>query len=269
MTTSFQNFNLDLDIIERVLKIFSNGISSPIDIASELGMGPRKVRDIFEWSNHLELLCKNPSNSKQSLTTLGQKIIGFNGWTNQQIILDILYTNLVRNHGVINQIVNDLAYNSTLGALSKITINDYRAFLSSLAPTFDAKVDVMLDRSSKFLNALVQPSGFGNLEIFSLAKDKLSFLVRPKVPAWQSAAYILYSTWPTNVSRLRIDELLRERNSLGRIFFLSEMQILSLFSRLEQERIIALEIIADLNQVGLNPSLRANDLWEMISDDQR
>jgi len=57
-------------------------------------------------------------------------------------------------------------------------------------------------------------------------------------------------------------------NSLGRIFFLTEPQVMVLLSKLEQERALALEIVADLNQIGLNPAMKAEGFLEMLIHDQ-
>jgi hypothetical protein len=67
---------------------------------------------------------------------------------------------------------------------------------------------------------------------------------------------------------MRIGEVVTGQNRLGRIFFLSEPQVMALLSRLEQERAIALEVIADLRQIGPNPSMKAEDFLEMLIHDQ-
>jgi hypothetical protein len=230
-------------------------------------MGDRKIRDIFEWCNHLGLLERNPRSSPQVLTTLGSRLVGSTGWTNRLPLLDILFTNLVTNHKIINKIVNDLAHDAVLYALG-FSKQEYRYFLTSLAPTIDAKVEVVLDRSSMFLNALTQPSSFGKLEIFSLTEDHLLIKLKGRIPDWRSAAYIFYKSWPENTSRVKISEIINGQNSLGRIFFMTESQVMLLLSKLEQERAIALEIIADLNQVGLNPAMKVEDFLEMLIHDQ-
>jgi hypothetical protein len=45
-------------------------------------------------------------------------------------------------------------------------------------------------------------------------------------------------------------------------------QVMALLSRLEQERAIALEVVADLNQIGINPTMKAADFLEMLSHDE-
>ena len=67
---------------------------------------------------------------------------------------------------------------------------------------------------------------------------------------------------------MRIDEVVSGHGSLGRVFFLTEPQVMVLLSKLEQERAIALEVIADLKQIGPNPSMKAEDFLEMLIHDQ-
>ncbi len=269
MTTPFQNFNLDLTNIANVISLIETDTNVLPEIAASLGMGARKVRDLFEWCHHFGLLVERSRNSPQCLTNLGQCLAVQEGWTNQLPILNILYASLVERHKIINRIVNELAYTASLRFSSQFSMLEYRGFLVSLVPdVVNAKTKVILDRGSTFLNALARSSGLGKLDMFSLAEDRSYVKVQSRIPPWQSAAYILYNSWPENVSRVRINEVVSGRNSLGRIFFLTEPQVMVLLSKLEQERAIALEMVADLRQIGPNPSMKAEDFLEMLIHDQ-
>jgi hypothetical protein len=269
VTTPFQNFRLDLGSIANVISLIAIGTNLLPELAATLGMGERKVRDLFEWCHHLGLLVEKSRNAPQCLTNLGYSLSTRQGWLNQLSILDILYASLVARHKIVNRIVNELGYNTSLRFSPQFSMQEYRGFLVSLThQVVDAKAKVVLDRGSTFLNALAQPSGFGKLMMFSLAEDRLYVRVQPRFPAWQSAAYILYDSWPENVSRVKISEVVSGPNSLGRIFFLTEPQVMVLLSKLEQERALALEIVADLNQIGLNPAMKAEGFLEMLIHDQ-
>jgi len=268
MTTPFQNFNLDLANIAGILSLISTGTDTLPEIAGDLGMGARKVRDIFEWCYHLGLLVEKSRNSPQCLTNIGQRLAAQESWTNQLPVLDILYASLARKHRIIGRVVNEFAYAASFRILPRFSMQEYDDFLISLVPDVNAKTDVILDRGSKFLNALARPSGLGKLDMFSLAKDRSYVEVRPRTLSWQSAAYILYDSWPENTSRMRTSEVINGQNHLGRIFFLTEPQVMALLVKLEQERVIALEVVADLNQIGLNPSMKAEDFLEMLIHDQ-
>jgi len=265
VTTPFQNFNLDLTNIARVLSLIANGTNTLPEIAKTLGMGERKVRDSFEWCHHLGHIEVLYRSLPQSLTTLGRHLVRDQTWTTRLPLLDILYASLTREHKIINQIVNRLAYAASLRFSSQFSLHEYRTLLASLTPdVVDAKPQVILDRSSKYLNALVEPTGLGKLGMFFPTNDRSWVSVRSRIPAWQSAAYILYRTWPENVARVRISEVISRQDSLGRIFFLTETQVMVLLSKLEQEHVIALEMIADLHQIGRNPAMKAEGFLEML-----
>lgn len=268
MTTPFQNFNLDLGNVSRLLSLISTGTDLLPEIATALGVGGRKVRDSFEWCQHLGLIVEKSRNSPQSLTALGQCLAGCETWTNRLPILDVLYASLTQRHKIVNRLVNELGYMASLRFSSQFQMQEYKDFLTSLTSEIGARAEVILDRRSKFLNALTEPQGLGKLGMFSHAEDRSFVKVRPRIPAWQSAAYILYDSWPENVSRVRISEVISGQNSLGRIFFMTEPQVMVLLSKLEQERIIALEMIADLHQVGRNPAVKVQDFLEMLIHDQ-
>ena len=268
MTTPFQNFNLDLDNIAHLLPLIAPDANTMPDIARNLGMGPRKVRDIFEWCNHLDLIAQGTKKTTHRLTSLGQRLAAHGNWTNRLPILDILYASLIKRHKVINRIVNELAYTASLHTSCQFSSQQYRDFLVSIAPNLDAKSSVILDRGSKFLNALAQPSGLGKLKMFSWTEDRSYVRIQRRIPAWQSAAYILYDSWPENTSRMRIKEVVSGQTGLGRIFFLTQPQVMALLSKLEQERAIALEVVADLSQIGPNPSMKAEDFLEMLIHDR-
>ncbi|MEA3376690.1 MAG: DUF4007 family protein, partial [Chloroflexota bacterium] len=132
---------------------------------------------------------------------------------------------------------------------------------------FDVDPQFLSKRAYIYSDLLSNSSHFGKLGIFVETGDQ-TVRVNSYRPDWRSAAYILYDFWPENTSRMRTEEVVSGQNKLGRIFFLTEPQVMALLSRLEQERAIALEVVADLRQIGLNPSMRAEDFLEMLIHDQ-
>jgi hypothetical protein len=252
-----------------MISLIAGGNDLLPEIAVTLAMGERKVRDLFEWSHHLGLLVERSRNSPQRLTPLGQFLGSRESWANSSSVMEILYASLSAQHKIIGAIVNELGYSASLKFSPSFSMDEYRDFLISLTPAVvDAKPKVVLDRGSKFLNALSSSSGLGKLQIFWVNTERSQVRIQPRQPSWQAAAYILYSSWPPDTSRIRINEIVRHQNGLGRIFFLTQSQVLALLSRLERERAIALEMIADLNQIGLNPSMEAQDFLEMLPHDE-
>ena len=260
-------FSLDLTLIYKLLeRIPDEGIPTAQIREQFPELGGEKVRGLKEWTNDLGLTCQ--SGGKTSLSPLGKAASLAKSSSVESKIQEILYYKL--------------ATSADLEVLSAL-IN---VFLFDVSRTFDQSFD--LEEARRHIVALVETNaapkyvkGEVRTAIRALTDDqgvsKLGILVpigggRYRVnsyrPDWRTAAYILYDSWPENTSRVRIKEVVSGQNSLGRIFFLTEPQVMILLSKLEQERAIALEIVADLNQIGPNPSMKAEDFLEMLIHDQ-
>lgn len=72
--------------------------------------------------------------------------------------------------------------------------------------------------------------------------------------SWRIAGRILYREWPENTSRIRRGEVQR---LLARFGFDNAKVLLA---KLDQERWVTWERVADLDQIGLNPRLIKNGL---------
>ena len=84
------------------------------------------------------------------------------------------------------------------------------------------------------------------------------------MPGRLVAAYIIYVSWPPNTAKVAIDEILSGRNSLGRLFFLDEMQVMGLLRKLEERDLVKVETVARINQIGINPKLTADEILGMV-----
>lgn len=265
--TPFQSFRLDLDSVANCITLIRAGINTRRAIAQELGMGEKKVEGIFEWAEFLGLLEDRLRTKAQVLKPLGQKLPEFPGFPGNTQALEILYAMIVINHPLINRIVNHFAYDVSRQFDPTFDKDTFKRALLNIGQDFDVAPGFLSKRAYIYLDLLTNSSNFGKLGIFVETSNK-TFRVNSYRPDWRSAAYILYDLWPEDTSRMRIDEVVNGRNSLGRIFFLTEPQVMVLLSRLEQERAIALEIVADLKQIGPNPSMKAEDFLEMLIHDQ-
>jgi hypothetical protein len=265
--TPFQSFRLDLDNVANCITLIRAGINTRHAIAQELGMGEKKVEGIFEWAEFLGLLEDRPRTRVQVLKPLGQKLIEFEGFPGNIRALEILYAMLVINHPLINKIVNSFAYDVSRRFDPSFDKDTFKRALLNIGQDFDVNPGFLSKRAHIYRDALANSSYFGKLGIFVEVGNE-TCRVNSYRPDWRTAAYILYNSWPENTSRMRIDQVVSGQNSLGRIFFLTEPQVMALLSKLEQERVIALEIIADLNQIGPNPSMKAEDFLEMLIHDQ-
>lgn len=264
--TPFQSFRLDLDNIANCITLIRAGINTRHAIAQELGMGEKKVEGIFEWAEFLGILEDRPRTRAQVLKPLGQKLPEFEGFSGNIQALEILYALLVINHPLINRIVNNFAYDVSRRFDPFFDKDTFKRALLNIGQDFDVNPGFLSKRASIYRDALTNSSYFGKLGIF-VEVGSGTFRVNSYRPDWRTAAYILYDSWPENTSRVRIKEVVSGQNSLGRIFFLTEPQVMALLSKLEQERALALEVIADLRQIGPNPSMTAEDFLEMLIHD--
>ncbi len=235
-------------------------------IAQAEGMGPPKTRGLLEWGRHLGVI-ELHENRTYLTTAFGKSIDKLR----KRYLYEILYWKLVRSHRVIRLIVNDFLYGKSRSFSSEFSSAELKRFLQQRSS--DLRYPTERDLKSMYLesrNALSkQLEGFGTLgTIVPLNDQATKFRVNSYRPEWRTAAYILYDSWPENTSRVRIKEVVSGQNSLGRIFFLTQPQVMVLLSKLEQERAIALEIVADLRQIGPNPAMKAEDFLEMLIHDQ-
>jgi len=255
---------LDVPMILRISRYLREPKSKK-QIAEAEGMGQPKVRGLLEWGRHLGII-ELRGDGTYMATPLGRSIdeIG------SRYLYEILYWRLVKEHRAVKTIVNDFLYGRSRSFSPEFSSKELKRFLQQRSsdlghPTEGDLKSIHLES----LNALSkQLKGFGTLGMIVALSDQMeTFRINFYRPDWRSAAYILYDSWPENTSRMRIEEVVSGQNSLGRIFFLTEPQVMALLSKLEQERAIALEVIADLRQIGPNPSMKAEDFLEMLIHD--
>ena len=232
-----------------------------------MGMGEKKVEGLLEWADFLGLLEDRSRPGSQVLTPLAQSLIELPDLPTSTPALEILYAQMVRNHPLLAQLVQQFAYNVSQQFDPSFDMQTYRDALLSIGRSFDVKPDFLLKRAPIYLDALTNPSNLGRLGLLvRVGKDRVR--VNPHRPDWRVAGYLVYSSWPLNAGRVHIQELVAGRGGLGRVFLLSEGQVMGVLAKLEQEGAIALEIVADLRQIGPNPSMRAEDFLEMLLNDR-
>ncbi len=256
---------LDIPTILRISRYLDEPKSKK-QIAEAEGMGQPKVRGLLEWGRHLGVI-ELQENDTYLVTPLGKSI----SKVRIRYLYEILYWELVKGHRVVKIVVNDFLYSKSRLFSPEFSSAELKRFLQEREADLGHPTE--RDLKSIYLESLnvlsKQREGFGTLEMIVPLNDQTkNFRVNSYRPDWRTAAYILYDSWPENTSRMRIDEVVNGRNSLGRIFFLTEPQVMALLSKLEQERAIALEIVADLKQIGPNPSMKAEDFLEMLIHDQ-
>lgn len=256
---------LDIPTVLRISRSLDEPRSKK-QIAEAEGMGQPKARGLLEWGRHLGVI-ELQEDRTYLITPFGKSI----NKLKNRYLYEILYWKLIKSHYAFRLIVNDFVYNKSRSFSPEFSSAELKRFLQQRSSDLGHPTERDLKSIYReSLNAISkQLEGFGTLGMIVLFSDQTkSFRVNSYRPDWRTAAYILYDSWPENTSRVKIDEVVSGRNSLGRIFFLTEPQVMVLLSKLEQERAIALEVVADLRQIGPNPSMKAEDFLEMLIHDQ-
>lgn len=265
LTRLIMKHYLDIPTILRISRYLDRPMSKK-QIAEIEGMGQPKVRGLLEWGRQLGVI--DLQGKVNYLTSPFGKSIDK---VSAQYLYEILYWKLIKGHHAFRLIVNDFLYGQSRSFSPEFPSAELKRFMRLRSS--DLSYPTEGDLNSICLESLhalsTQLKGFGTLGIVTPLNDRTkNFRVSSYKPDWRSAAYILYDSWPENVSRIRINEVVSGQNSLGRIFFLTEPQVMAVLVKLERERAIALEIVADLNQIGRNPSMKAQDFLEMLIHDQ-
>jgi hypothetical protein len=229
-------------------------------------LGTEKVRSIKEWSGDLGLTIQTKHGI--FLTPLGRATGLCKNTKLENKMQEIMYYKLATNPKteVFSIFVNEFLYEVSKTIDQCFDLNEAKVrILNNIDSQANPKYIKGEVRTA--LNTLINENGLNKIGmVMNLGNDL--YKVYPQRPDWRSFSYMLYDSWPENTSRINVSQLFSTRNSLGRIFFMDESQLLVLLSKLEQERAIALEIVADLNQIGLNPTCKASDFLEMIIRDE-
>jgi len=264
-------FRLNLNLIYKLLDCIPAEGATPAAIRSQFPeLGGEKVRGVREWADDLGLTYSDGPRHLLILTSLGRAVRLARGSMIETKIQEILYYKLATSPDldVFRTIVNVILLDVSRRVDPTIDLGEIKRRVLAADIVTKATSKYIQGEVSTVFNALTSVDGLGATRIvMPVGQDH--YKVNSYRPDWRSAAFILYDSWPaTKPSRMRIEEVSTGYNRLGRIFFLSQLQVMVLLSKLEQERAIALEIVADLNQIGLNPAMKAEDFLEMLIHDQ-
>lgn len=259
-------FRLDRSLIYRLMTCIPASGASSGTLREELSdLGDDKVRGVREWADDLELT--HVTDGRVYCTALGNTALRLKTGTREIKLLEILYYQLAKcsDLEVLSELINGFLPGVRSRFEQCFDANEARQWAINHVST-RAQERYVRGEVNTALDALSADRGLGRLAmVVSIGEGR--YRANSYLPDWRSAAYILYASWPENTSRVSIGDIVAGVNQLGRLFGMNESTLLSLLSKLEQERAIALEVIADLRQVGLNPAMRAADFLEMLCHD--
>ncbi len=250
-------FKLDLMLLGKILDAVLGGVTTCEDVARPLGIGEPKVRFFCYWGMVLKLVeSKEATEFPYRVTEMYSRL---SGHLTDFSIQQVLYSLACSNHMILSFIVNDFAW----GRFAKATFSFSPVELRKEASTALGLSEESLKRQIPIhLGTLTGRNGFGNLGL--IKKRRAEYVLCPLQPDPLVAAHIIYTNWPSHTAKVAISEIVSGRNSVGRLFFLDEMQVMTILRKLEARGFVKIETVAGLNQIGINLKLTPDDFLDML-----
>lgn len=250
-------FKLDLVLLGKVLDVILGGASAYRDVACPLGIGEPKVRFFCYWGMVLKLVESNEATEFPYRVT--EMYSRLRGHLTDFRIRQVLYSLACSNHAILSFIMNDFAWGRFVKAASSLSPIELRKKASTALGLSEESLKRQIPIH---LGTLTGRNGFGNLGI--IKKHGTEYVLCSLQPDPLVAAYTIYTNWPSHTAKVPISEIVSGRNSMGRIFFLDEMQVMTILRKLEARGFVKIETVAGLNQIGINPKLTPDDFLDML-----
>lgn len=257
---SGQRFRYDINLVVKILDILQNYSKEDIkvkDLAYILKIGVPKVQAFKNYCEICDLI------KDKKLTNFGRYILRFKD--NLDIYLPLLFYKLCRGwdnggHFYYSRIVNNILYDKYYSGDNTIENSEIKEKLMDFKFEYD-KIDVKL--VTLVTTGISSDDGFGHLGILT-REDKSKFIINYYKPRPLIAAYIIYDIWPKNVTSISFENIIKDEYSLGRIFLLTEDDIIPILSKLHQDNYIKIEDKAGLKQIVKNSNISADMILEEI-----
>jgi len=257
---SGQRFRYDINLVVKILDILQNYSKEDIkvkDLAYILKIGVPKVQAFKNYCEICDLI------KDKKLTNFGRYILRFKD--NLDIYLPLLFYKLCRGwdnggHFYYSRIVNNILYDKYYSGDNTIENSEIKEKLMDFKFEYD-KIDVKL--VTLVTTGISSDDGFGHLGMLT-REEKSKFIINYYKPKPLIAAYIIYDSWPNNVTSISFEKIINDEYSLGRIFLLTEDDIIPILSKLHQDNYIKIEDKAGLKQVVKNSNISADMILEEI-----
>lgn len=257
---SGQRFRYDINLVVKILDILQNYSKEDIkvkDLAYILKIGVPKVQAFKNYCEICDLI------KDKKLTNFGRYILRFKD--NLDIYLPLLFYKLCRGwdnggHFYYSRIVNNILYDKYYSGDNTIENSEIKEKLMDFKFEYD-KIDVKL--VTLVTTGISSDDGFGHLGMLT-REEKSKFIINYYKPKPLIAAYIIYDSWPNNVTSISFEKIINDEYSLGRIFLLTEDDIIPILSKLHQDNYIKIEDKSGLKQVVKNSNISADMILEEI-----
>ena len=250
-------FKLDLKLLGEILDAVLSGASTYRDVAHPLGIGQPKARFFCYWGMVLKLVESKDTRAFPYRVTgmysrLREHLIDFD-------IQQVLYSLACRNHMILSFVVNDFAWGRFVKAILTFSAIELRKEANTALGLSEESLKRQIPIH---LGTLTDRKGFGNLGL--IEKHGAEYVLCPLQPNPLVAAHIIYTNWPSHTAKVAISEIVSGRNSVGRLFFLTKFQVMSILRELEDRGLIKIETAAGLDQIGRDPRITTENILEMI-----
>ncbi len=258
---SGQRFKIEISLVFNILNEINNNVNNIDEIRNNLGIGKNKVETYNYYLRIMDLVEYN--NKKFKLTKFGRYILRFKD--NLDIYLPLLFYKLCRGwdnggHFYYSRIVNNILYDKYYSGDNTIENSEIKEKLMDFEFEYD-KIDVKL--VTLVTTGISSDDGFGHLGMLT-REEKSKFIINYYKPKPLIAAYIIYDIWPNNVTSISFEKIINDEYSLGRIFLLTEDDIIPILSKLHQDNYIKIEDKAGLKQIVKNSNISADMILEEI-----
>lgn len=262
---SGQRFVYDLNIAFKLLDILADSSieeKSNINLADYLKMGAPKVQAFMNYIEICDLI------DNRQLTDFGTYILKFKEYP--EIYQPLLYYKLCRGwenggHFYYSRVVNNILYDRYFSADNCIDNSEIKEKILDYKYEYVSMDEKLVSIVTKGISSA---EGFGYLRILEKESNSRSkYKINSYKPHYLVCAYILYDIWPDNVGTISFDDIIFNEYNLGRIFFLTEKEIIPILSKLHQINLIKIEDKAGLKQIAKNPKISGNEILEEICNE--
>ncbi len=224
------------------------------ELASALGMSPRMIENLTSYGVALGLLTRRSCKP----TEFGKLIDKQDPFFDKDKTLWFLHYTITsdKKYVVWNRLIN-----CVFPKESKVTTEVARTYFSDLNSHFSEKsLEKHLAKEIRvFFNAYTEQK-LRRLEYVCKISNtiyRLNESVQVPDLSILASCYLYRDRYMRGATGIEIEHLLKEQNSPGRIFHISEYQLRLSLERLHSERHIAIESRANLDQIRF----RANESW--------
>lgn len=258
---SGQRFKVENPLIFKMLSEIQKGVCNIDEIRENLGIGKNKIETYNYYLRIMDLV--EYKNKEFCLTDFGNYILKLVDYPD--IYQPLLYYKLCRGwenggHFYYSRIVNNILYNRYFSAENTIENSEIKDKLLDFKSEYE-KLDVKL--VSLVTKGISSNEGFGYLGILN-QESRSKYTIYSYRPNHLVCTYIIYDRWPKDSTTVSFDSIVYDEYNLGRIFFLTENEVIAIFSKLQQENYIKIEDKAGLRQIAKNPNITTDNILEEI-----